>query len=114
MGLKLERQGALSGLGALLGMQDIRTGDATFDDRFVVKGMPEASVRAALTPFVRQTLIALQEQASLLVVEDNLLRAEVGWLVTEPEWLHAGIMTIARAGAALTGTTSQGVGPYRA
>lgn len=113
LGLKLERQGALSKLGSMLGMQDIQTGDRTFDERFIVKGNPEDAVRAALTAEVRQRLVTLQEQASMLEVEDRYLRAHVGWLVGETAWLRAGITTIAAAGAALTGMSTHASGPYR-
>ena len=101
LGLRLQRQDGLTGLGTLLGMQDIQTGDATFDARFVVKGQPENAVRAALTPEVRARLVSLQERAASLAVEDDHLYADVAWLVSEPEHLHGAIAAIAQAGAAL-------------
>jgi hypothetical protein len=113
IGLRLERQAGLSKLGALIGMQDIETGDATFDKRFLVKGQPEAAVRAALSPEVRSRLVSLQEHASSLTVEDDHLRADVGWLVSEPAHVHGAIAAIAQAGAALTGAGERAVGPYR-
>jgi len=111
--LSLERQTAFSTIPALFGAQDIETGDPMFDARFIVKGKPPDAVRAALTPEVRAGLVALQEQATHLVVSDGELRADVAWLVTEPAWLHARISAIAQAGALLSGTGEAGVGPYR-
>jgi len=113
IGLRLERQAGLSMLGALVGMQDIETGDAAFDKRFVVKGQPESAVRAALTPEVRARLVSLQAHASSLTVEDDHLRADVGWLVSEPAHLNGAIAAIAQAGAALSGVGERAVGPYR-
>jgi hypothetical protein len=113
IGLKLERQDGWGALGGLVGMQDIKVGDRAFDDRFIVKGSPEAAVREALTAEVRATLIQLQEHATSLTVEDRGLRADVGWLVNEPSWLHAAITSIARAGAVMTGTHLSSAGPYR-
>ena len=114
IGLRLQRQDGLTGLGTLLGMQDIQTGDPTFDARFVVKGQPENAVRAALTPEVRARLVSLQERAASLAVEDDHLYADVAWLVSEPEHLHGAITAIAQAGAALrSGVVGEReVGPY--
>lgn len=113
VGLKLTRQGSMSGLGKLLGMQDIEVGDPMFDGRFVVKGSPERAVRALLTPEVRARLVDLQSQASHLEVADDRLVAVVGWLVADARWLESGIAAIAKAGAALAQVTPGGVGPYR-
>jgi len=113
VGLKLTRQGSMSGLGKLFGMQDIEVGDPAFDGRFVVKGAPEQAVRAMLTPEVRARLVDLQSQVSHLEVADDRLVAVVGWLVAEPQWLESGIAAVAKAGAALAQVTPGGVGPYR-
>lgn len=112
LGLSLERQQGFSRVVAFFG-QDILVGDPDFDARFIVKGGPSEAVRRVLTPEVRARLIALQEQATSLLVRDDALRADVGWLVTEPAWLHAGIIAIAQAGAALSRTGEVDVGPYR-
>ena len=39
------RKGFFSGLGKLLGMQDIEVGDPDFDDAFIIKGNDESKVR---------------------------------------------------------------------
>ncbi|MEC7525949.1 MAG: hypothetical protein VYE22_39070 [Myxococcota bacterium] len=112
VGLKLTREGALHGIGKLFGMVDIETGDPAFDDRFVVKGQPADAVRALLTPEVRSQLVSLQQHAELLEVEDDRLTAVVGWLIRDPAWIDSGLVTLARAGAALAGVAA-GAGPYR-
>ncbi len=83
VGLVLKRQGLFHGIRKLLGMQDIETGDAAFDARFVVQGRPPEVVRGLLTSEVRASLVALQEQSSSLLVEDDYVSAEVEWLVTD-------------------------------
>src|SRR5262249_41655176 len=42
------RKGAFSGLGKLLGMQDVEVGDPGFDEAFIVQGSDEARVRTLL------------------------------------------------------------------
>lgn len=113
VGLRLTRQGALSGVGKLLGMQDIEVGDPVFDQRFVVKGAPVEAVRAMLTPEVRARLVELQAQAGELSVADDALVAEVAWLISDPAGLDAGLTAVARAGAALAGVTGAAAGPFR-
>lgn len=113
VGLQLTRQGGLSGIGKLFGMQDIEVGDPVFDARFVVKGSPEASVRTLLTPDVCRRLVDLQAHSSVLEVADDCLRARVGWLVVEPAWLESGMAAVAAAGAALAQVSGTAAGPYR-
>jgi len=113
IGLRLQRQAGMAEIDVVLGgMQDIRTGDATFDRRFIVRGRPEAAVRAALIPEVRARLVQLQERASSLTVEDDHLRADAHWVVTEPEHVHAAISAIAQAAVALSRACERAV-PYR-
>lgn len=113
VGLVITRQTSLSSLGKLLGMQDIETGDRTFDDRFVIKGNPASTVRSMLGPEVRQRLAALADQATKIEVKDDMLRAEVQWLVVEPQDVESGIATLAGAAAALAGVGPTHAGPFR-
>ena len=50
---------------------------------------------------------------NVLIVEDDRLVAEVPWLVADAAALESGIVTVARAGAALANVTRREVGPYR-
>lgn len=47
--LELSKEGLLEKVGKRLGAQDIQTGDAALDQRFVIKGEPEEAVRRVLT-----------------------------------------------------------------
>ena len=50
MGLRLTKQGMLSGIGKFFGTQDIEVGDQGFDDAIVVKGRDPDRVNEFLTP----------------------------------------------------------------
>ncbi|MCU0491002.1 MAG: DUF3137 domain-containing protein [Chloroflexaceae bacterium] len=68
---KVYRKGLFSDLGKLLGMQDIQTGDQSFDDAFIIKGNDEAQVRRLLhNPRLRR-LIDAQPEISLSVEDDD-------------------------------------------
>ena len=64
------RKGLFSGLGKLLGMQDIEVGDPEFDEAFIIKGNDEDRVRALFTdPKIRQMI---QDQPQIrLEVKDS-------------------------------------------
>lgn len=111
--LRLTRQTSLSGVARLLGAQDIVVGDPVFDARFVVKGAPEASVRALLGPEVRARLVQLEESATSLGVADDHLTAELGWLLVEPTWIERALVSVARAAASLQQTPHRELDPYR-
>lgn len=53
---KLMRKGFFGKIGDLLGMQDIRTGDSSFDDEFTVKGNNEVIIRELLNEEVKYQL----------------------------------------------------------
>lgn len=111
--LRLTRQGALSGIGKLLGMQDVEVGDPVFDARFVVKGAPEAAVRAVLGPEVCARLTTLSEQSAKLTVEDDHIEADVAYPMTHPDQLEQGLLAMARVGAAMCRVTPNRAGPFR-
>jgi hypothetical protein len=70
------RRGLFSGLGKLLGMQDIEIGDPQFDDAFIIKGDDEMKLRALLAnPKIRQ-LIEQQPKVQFTVRDDD------GWFGT--------------------------------
>ena len=74
------RKSIFTGLGKMLGMQDIEIGDEPFDQDFVVKGTDEARVRELLSnPKIRE-LIARQPKLHFTVKDDE------GWFgATFPE-----------------------------
>lgn len=59
------RKGVLSGLGKLLGMQDIEIGDMEFDDAFVVQGNDEDRVRSFFADPEIRRMIADQPKIQL-------------------------------------------------
>jgi hypothetical protein len=113
LSLRLARSTDLDGLGRFFGMQDIRTGDRMFDDRFVVKGEPEAAVKELLTEGLRAVLLELQGRSRTLVVEDDHLEAQVDWWVTDAEGTTWALKTVARAGGLLASVVQEEIGPYR-
>ena len=67
---RIYRKGLFSGLGKMLGMQDIEVGDAEFDEAFIVKGNEESRVRSLLSsPRIRQLVQA--QSAFRLEVKDS-------------------------------------------
>jgi hypothetical protein len=54
--LQVYRTGLFSTLGRVLGFQDVKTGDAAFDDAFIVKSNNEDLARAVLSDEVRRAL----------------------------------------------------------
>jgi hypothetical protein len=67
----VHRKSVFSGMGKLLGMQDIEIGDSEFDDAFIVKGTDESKVRQLLSnPKIRE-LIAKQRDIQFSVKDDE-------------------------------------------
>lgn len=65
------RQGLLSGLGKLLGMQDIEVGDPEFDEAFIVQGTNESRVRELFAVPKLRALVLEQPQIQLTVKESQ-------------------------------------------
>ncbi len=73
----LYRKGPFSGLGKLLGMQDIEVDEPEFDEAFIIKGNDEGTVRELLAnPKVRQ-LIQAQPRIRLEIRDNE------GWFGTK-------------------------------
>ena len=65
------RKGFFSGLGKMLGMQDIEVGHPAFDDAFIIKGNSESKLRALFAnPRIRE-LIEAQPSIHLEVKNDE-------------------------------------------
>jgi hypothetical protein len=71
------RKTLFSGLGKLLGMQDIEVGDPFFDDQFIIKGNDEGKVRALFAHAPLRKLIQAQPAIHLTVKDDE------GWFERE-------------------------------
>jgi hypothetical protein len=71
------RAGILSPIARALGFQDVRIGDAAFDEAFVVKTSDEPRVRTFLADADLRAKLALQPSLTLAVVDDE------GWFGTK-------------------------------
>jgi len=71
------RKSVFSGLGKLLGMQDIEVGEPSFDDEFIIQGNHEAKVRALFAHAPLRELIEAQPAIHLTVKDDE------GWFEKE-------------------------------
>lgn len=71
LGMKVYREHAFSGIGKMLGFQDLQTGDKEFDDRFVIKGKDEAGILRLLNPGLRQEILRYDKFSSRARVDDE-------------------------------------------
>lgn len=76
LGLQIYREHMFSGLGKMLGFQDIQTGDKTFDDRFVVKGHDPDRVLHRLDGNVRRLLLRYDDQVGNAKLDDHTVSWE--------------------------------------
>jgi hypothetical protein len=93
--------------------QDVKVGDQAFDDAFVIKGKPEAAVRAALNPIARAKLLSIRERASLLRVKEGALEVWTHWRALRPEHLDAMLKLSFEAVEALRPAGAGHGGPIR-
>jgi hypothetical protein len=85
MGLRLTRQGMLSGIGKLLGAQDIEVGEQGFDDAVVVKGRDPERVVQFLTPARRMRAARFLTLFQGAVIDDNRVQWERRHVERDPE-----------------------------
>jgi len=65
------RKGLFSGVGKLLGMQDIEIGDPQFDHDFIIKGTDESIVRQLFSSLKLRELITAQRDIQFSVKDDE-------------------------------------------
>lgn len=82
-------KGMVERLGVALGLPDVATGDADFDDAFVVQAADPDLVRAWLTPAVRAAIVAAGRYR--FTVLDDELCVTRPTLETDPQRLEAAI-----------------------
>ncbi len=82
-----------SGIGKALGFQDVPTGDADFDERFVVKANDERLARAWLTASVRAAIAKAGKYGFTL--KDGQLTAQYGVLESDGQRLAAAMAATA-------------------
>ena len=68
---RIYRKSIFSGLGKMLGMQDIEVGDPVFDDAFIIKGNEESKVRALFSDPQIRSLVQLQPDIHLEVKDSE-------------------------------------------
>jgi hypothetical protein len=85
LGLRLTRQGLLSGLGKLLGAQDIEVGEEGFDDAVVVKGRDPQRVKAFLTPSRRMRAARFLTTYQGSVIDDSGVEWERRYVERDPD-----------------------------
>lgn len=101
LGLSIREKNLLSGVAALFGQQDVATGNAVFDDQFLVQGDEPARIRAALTPEVQGLLRQLAHHGYDAYLSDVAVRAEVRELEMHAGRIQATLQLVATLGAAL-------------
>lgn len=65
------RKGFFSGVGRLLGMQDVEIGDPAFDNAFVIKGSDEGKLREFFANDHLRQLTFMQPTIHLMVQDDD-------------------------------------------
>lgn len=68
---KIYRKNIFSGIGKLLGVQDVEVGDSFFDDEFIIQGEPEHMVRSLLTNGMIRQLIQAQKDIHFQIKDDE-------------------------------------------
>ena len=88
MQLELAPENVFNKVGRALGMQDIETGDAELDGRYIIKGQPESAVLRVLMQInLRQKL--LEAKHFHVKLRDNTLRYERQGVESNPEALKS-------------------------
>jgi len=65
------RKNIFSGIGKMLGKQDVEVGDSFFDDQFIIQGEPEHLVRSLLTNGMIRQLIQNQKDIHFQIKDDE-------------------------------------------
>ena len=68
---KIYREGLFSGIGKMLGMQDINVGYNQFDENFIIKGNDEDRVRRLFSNERIRSLIEVQPRMNLEIKDDE-------------------------------------------
>lgn len=96
--LRVYPKHALSGLSRALGFQDVPTGDADFDEQFVVKANDEDMARSWLSPRVRQAIRRAAKYS--FTIKDGALTAQRVGLEEESDRLEAAVHATAELASA--------------
>jgi hypothetical protein len=89
LNLHVYREGFLSEVGKVFGMQDLKTGDRDFDDRFIIKGSDEGRILAFLGPDVRRALLDFELLSGYVELNDEQVYWESGGFEADREKMRA-------------------------
>ena len=114
LGLKLSRElKFFSGVAKFFGSQDITTGDLSFDETFVIKGLDAEAVNDFLNDDRRQQLAELQQQQKGLigiVVTDTDISVTTTGVVRKVEAITGQVANLTRVAIALSGHLAKELG----
>jgi hypothetical protein len=115
LGLSITRQRMPGFVGELMGVMDLPTGDAYFDEAFVLRGHPASAVQQMLwqNPRLRQTILELGLASHAFEVGDGHLFAQYVTPMATALELRGLCDRIAALVGALFPGVSQPAGPYR-
>ncbi len=68
---RIYRRSRLSGLGKMMGVQDLEIGDAAFDEAFIIQGNDDAKVRRLFASRRIRELVAAQPEIEFSVKDDE-------------------------------------------
>jgi len=100
--LSLKREGGLSFIGKLFGVEDIQIGDPVFDGAFKIKTSDRNRLLALLTPSVRQGLFRLMASHPTTVVTENHMGLTVRKFESSGERLASTIQRLVATAQLLT------------
>jgi hypothetical protein len=115
LGLSITRQRVPGFVGELMGVMDLPTGDAYFDEAFVVRGHPAAAVQQMLwqNPRLRHTILELGLASRAFEIGDGHLFAQYVTPMATALELRGLCDRIGALVAHLFPGVSQAAGPYR-
>jgi hypothetical protein len=101
-GLVISKEGFLSGIGKMLGAQDIQTEDADFDKEAIIKGAnPEEVTRYLRHPGVREAVLKVVQAGSGSRIEKNQVRLYRHGMVDKEDQLEQLLAHAIEAASAL-------------
>lgn len=100
--LSLKREGGLSFIGKLFGIEDVQVGDPVFDGAFKVKTSDRNRLLALLTPSVRQGLFRLMASQPTTVITENHIGLTVRKFESSGERLTSTIQRLVATAQLLT------------
>jgi hypothetical protein len=103
LGLHVSREGLLSRLGKLMGLEDVRTGDDRFDAALMVRGADADAVRRFLTPDRRLRIELLVRTLGDVRIDDDGIAVERRGVERRIETIVGTVRELALAANALLG-----------